>query len=97
MALGVDGRPAAKPVAGVPESLLYSWADGVLLLADSASGEFFKLERLPAAMWRALAVLGHPEPALAWLQTEFEASLADVEGFWETAVAAGMLENTWRQ
>ena len=97
MALGVDGRPAAKPVAGVPESLLYSWADGVLLLADSASGEFFKLERLPAAMWRALAVLGHPEPALAWLQTEFETSLADVEGFWETAVAAGMLENAWRQ
>lgn len=91
IALAVQGTPAANPIIYVPNNLLYQWNDGILLLADSNSGEYYKLENKAAAMWRALAVLGHPVQALNWLQTKFEIDQESVETFMETAVSAGIL------
>lgn len=94
MTLGISGNSANTSTIRVPESLLYRWQAEVLLLANSTSGEFYKLENLPAAMWRALTVFGHLDPALNWLQTNFSVSRESLELFLETAVSDGILART---
>lgn len=89
--LEVPANYSTIPNLYIPESLLYYWHDGVLILADSNSGEVYKLQGEAAAMWRALAVLGHQIPATNWLKAEYDLDTVSVEAFLKTAVSAGLL------
>lgn len=89
--LDVSSYYRITPNIFMPKQLLYYWHDGILILADSDTGEVFKLQELASIIWRHLIAVGNLNSAIALLKSEYDINKEAVETFLETAVSVNLL------